>query len=298
MYRLSLHAQGPEISRLVYGVWRIADDPDTSDAHVRAKIDACLEQGISSFDHADIYGDYSCEALFGRAIAADPALRQRMELISKCDIALMSMRYPKRRVKFYDTSAAYITAQVETSLRNLHTDYLDAVLIHRPDPLMDPQETGAALDALIDDGKTRSVGVSNFMPWDTELLQSAMRHPLVTNQIEINPLERSAFTDGRIAQAQRLKMAPMAWSPLAGGQLFASEHAPLQEVLGRIANEQSVQMSEVAIGWLLAHPAQIVPVLGTNNIDRISRLHTALAVQLDRETWFEIWTAAAGQEVP
>ncbi|MEC9198524.1 MAG: aldo/keto reductase, partial [Pseudomonadota bacterium] len=169
-------------SRLVYGMWRIGDDPDTSAAHVRAKIDACLDQGITTLDQADIYGDYTAEAVLGQALKADPALRQRLEIVTKCDIVAPCGKYADVACKHYDTSAAHIAASVESSLRDLGTDYIDLLLIHRPDPLMDHDETGGALDALIKAGKIRAAGVSNFRPWDVELLQSAMTNRLVTNQ--------------------------------------------------------------------------------------------------------------------
>lgn len=300
MQTLTLRENTPNFSRLVYGVWRLGDDADTSVANVRAKIDACLAQGITSFDHADIYGDYRCEEIFGRALAADPALRKRMQLISKCDILLMSDKHPDRRVKHYDTSAKYINAQVDQSLRHLHTDYLDLLLIHRPDPFMDHRETGAALDALIDSGRVSAVGVSNFKPWDWDLLQSGMRHKLVTNQVELSLLERDCFTDGTIAQLQQQDIRPMAWSPLGGGRLFGEEAAAqrLRPFMQGIADVQDCALDHVALAWLLAHPAGILPIVGTNNLDRVSQLSKAMDVEIDRQTWYELWTAAAGVEVP
>lgn len=301
MQRIHLPNTDVELSRLVYGVWRLADDEDTSVGHVRAKIDAALAEGITTFDHADIYGNYECEALFGTALAADPALRNRMELVSKCDIALATDNFPDRRVKYYDTSADYINASVDNSLRHLHTDHLDLLLIHRPDPLMNAAETGAALDALIDTGKTRSVGVSNFGVHEWRLLQANMKHRLCVNQIEMSVLERSAFTDGTLAAMQLDQIQAMAWSPLAGGQIFGSEEnakrvRPLLENVAQSKAQGRVDLA--AFAWLLAHPAGILPVVGTNNIERIKGLAQAMDITIDRETWFEIWTAAAGQEVP
>ncbi|MEZ5538134.1 MAG: aldo/keto reductase [Thiolinea sp.] len=288
------------LSRLIYGVWRLGDDDDHSARHVRAKIDACLEQGMSSFDHADIYGDYACEALFGKALAEAPELREQMQLISKCDIMLLSDKYPQRRVKYYDTSPAHITFSVDESLRHLHTDYLDLLLIHRPDPFMDAAATGRTLDNLIDSGKVKAVGVSNFKPWDWDLLQSNMHHQLVTNQIEMSLLARDCFLDGTLAQQQRLGCKPMAWSPLAGGRLFGEGEDALRirPVLQRIADKHGCAPEHVAIAWLLAHPAGILPIIGTNNLQRIRDAHKALSVNIDRETWYELWTAAAGSEVP
>lgn len=289
-----------QFSRLVYGVWRLADAEDTSVKHVREKIDLCLEQGITTFDHADIYGDYECEKLFGKALAADSDLRSKMQLISKCDIALMSDKFPDRRVKFYDTSAEYIRASAEQSLQNLSTDYLDLLLIHRPDPLMNAAETGAVLDELVDSGKVKAVGVSNFDVWDWRLLQANMRHPLATNQIEMSLLQRDAFTNGALSAMQLDGITPMAWSPLGGGALFADtpETRRLAPLFERLAKEQDASADHVALAWLLAHPANILPVVGTNNPERIKTLSNILNIDIDRETWFELWTAAAGQEVP
>ncbi|MFG1495566.1 aldo/keto reductase [Saccharospirillum sp. HFRX-1] len=298
--RISLANNSLSLSRLIYGAWRLADDTDSSAAQVRRKIDAALGEGISSFDHADIYGNYQCEALFGQALAADPALRQRIELISKCDIALVSERFPERRVKYYDTSAAYIRTSVETSLRHLHTDHLDLLLLHRPDPLMDAAETGAALDALIDSGLVRAVGVSNFTPAQWRLLQSAMKHPLVANQIELSVLERSAFTDGTLDNLQLDGIQPMAWSPLAGGRLFGDNEVAqrVRPLLKAAAADYNGRTDLAAIAWLLRHPAGILPVVGTNSIERIQGLAGAMEIEIDRHSWFEIWTAAAGEEVP
>jgi predicted oxidoreductase len=298
--KVQLGSTGVEFSRLVYGVWRLADDADTSVGNVRAKIDACLEQGITTFDHADIYGDYRCEALFGQALAADPTLRQRMQLVSKCDIALVSATFPNRRLKHYDTSAAYIRNSVDTSLTKLHSDQLDLLLIHRPDPFMDAAETGAALDTLVDSGKVRALGVSNFVHWDWRLLQQHMKHRLVVNQIEMNLLQREAFTDGTLASMQLDGLAAMAWSPLAGGALFGDSPAAqrLRPLLHRLAEQNSSSPDQVALAWLMRHPAGIMPVVGTNNIERVRALSGAGAIRIDRETWFELWSAASGQDVP
>ena len=295
--RLSLSGQ-LEISRLVYGMWRVADDTDTSAGHVQAKIEACLEQGITTLDQADIYGDYSAEAVLGGALRAAPALRDQVEIVTKCDIVAPIGKYADARVKYYDTSAAHITASVEASLTYMATDRVDLLLIHRPDPLMDHLETGKVLDALVASGKTRAVGVSNFGFHDWNLLQSAMSSPLVTNQIEASVLHFAPFIDGNIAWMQERGIHPMAWSPLGGGRLFGDEGAPVRAVLDRIAADQGVDATAVAVAWLLAHPAKLAPVLGTNNVSRIRAISDAEKVLMDRQTWFEILTAAWGQEVP
>ena len=286
-----------EFSRIIYGMWRIKDDgEDTSVPYVRAKLDACLEQGITTIDQADIYGDYGAEAVLGSVLKDAPDLRQKIEIVTKCDIVAPIGYHSDKRVKYYDTSAEYITASVERSLVEMQTDYIDCLLIHRPDPMMDANETGAALDKLVADGKVREIGVSNFRPWDFNLLQSRMENPLVTNQVEISVLETSSFTNGDMAYMQQHHIQPMAWSPLGGGRLFDGSNPKLADVLKRVAGEDDI--SAAAVAWLLAHPLKICPVMGTNNLDRIKSLSKALEIEIDRQTWFEIYEAANGAEVP
>lgn len=284
-------------SRLVYGMWRIGDDADTSPAHVQAKIEACLAQGITTMDQADIYGGYTAEAVLGGALKASPGLRDKLEIVTKCDIVAPAGRHSSARVKYYDTSAAHITASVEASLTDMGTDHVDLLLIHRPDPLIDPDETGPALDALIASGKVRAVGVSNFRPWDFSLLQSSMENNLVTNQIEMSLLATDAFVNGDLAYLQERMVPPMAWSPLGGGRLFDGSKPELMAALKRIGAEQGVDETAVAVAWLLRHPAAILPVMGTNALERIAKIADALTVEIDRQTWFELYTLAIGREV-
>ena len=293
MERISL-TNNVTLSRLIYGMWRLSDDTDTSASHVQAKIEACLAQGITTMDQADIYGGYEAEEVLGHALRAAPQLRDQIEIVTKCDILVGAGRYASTRVKHYDTSAAHIAASVDHSLRLMATDHIDLLLIHRPDPLMDHRETGAALDAAVASGKVGSVGVSNFKPHDWNLLQSAMQTPLVTNQIEISVLETGAFTNGDLAFLQERDVPAMAWSPLAGGALFSGDNPKLLALLGTIGDGDS---AAAAVAWLLAHPARILPVLGTNNLSRIQALDAACGIAMDRETWFEIYEAANGCEV-
>ncbi len=285
------------LSRLVYGMWRLGDDADTRPAHVQAKIESCLAQGITSFDQADIYGGYTAEAILGAALRAAPALRDQMEIVTKCDIVAPVGRHTGARVKHYDTSAAHINASVEMSLQEMGIETIDLLLIHRPDPLMDHHETGAALDALVSLGKVRAVGVSNFRPWDVRLLQSAMKTPLATNQIELSLLAHDGFTNGDVAFHQQAGQPIMAWSPLGGGHLLAEADGALRERLTAIGADHGTDWSAVAVAWLLRHPARILPVLGTNSLDRIGRIGDAAKVQMDRVTWFELYSLALGHEV-
>jgi predicted oxidoreductase len=286
-----------EVSRLVYGMWRLGDDSDTSAAHVQAKIESCLAQGITTFDQADIYGGYSAEALLGAALRNAPHLRDRMEIVTKCDIVAPVGRHADARIKHYDTSAAHINASVDASLSDMVTDHIDLLLIHRPDPLMDHHETGAALDALVTSGKVRAVGVSNFRPWDVTLLQSGMTTPLVTNQIELSLVAHQGFTNGDVAFHQERGLPLMAWSPLAGGRLLAEASKELRARLTQIGADHSTDWGAAAVAWLLRHPARIIPVLGTNSLARIGTIATAMDIQIDRQTWFELYTLILGHEV-
>jgi len=285
-----------EFSRLIYGMWRLAEDSDTSAKHVEAKIQACLDQGITTFDQADIYGGYTAETVLGAALKANRSLAKQMEIVTKCDILVDAGRHSGTRVKHYDTSREHIHASVDASLSEMGIEHIDLLLVHRPDPFMDHHVTGAALDELVASGKVGSIGVSNFRPWDWELLQSAMKNQLVTNQIEISLKEIAPFTNGDLAFHQRHGQRLMAWSPLGGGDLMGGNSA-VATVMDRLAAQTGVDRAAVAVAFLLAHPAGILPVLGTNNLSRIATISDALKVRLDRQDWFELYEAALGREV-
>ncbi|MFK7876819.1 MAG: aldo/keto reductase family oxidoreductase [Paracoccaceae bacterium] len=285
-----------EFSRLVYGMWRLAEADDTSPQHVIAKIESCLDQGISTFDQADIYGGYTAEAVLGEALKMDPSLRAKMEIVTKCDIVAPVGRHENSSVKHYDTSRAHLNASVDASLREMAIEHIDLLLIHRPDPFMDHNETGAALDDLVASGKVGHIGVSNFRPWDWNLLQSGMKNKLLANQIEISLAEIAPFTNGDLAFHQQHAQPVMAWSPLGGGSLLDINSAA-GRVADTIAKQFGTDRAAVAIAFLLAHPAKILPVMGTNNLDRIAGISDALKVELTRETWYQLYTAALGHEV-
>ncbi|MEM8856185.1 MAG: aldo/keto reductase [Pseudomonadota bacterium] len=296
MERVTL-ADGLEFSRIAYGMWRLADGSDLSPAHVRAKIDLCLDQGITTMDQADIYGGYTAEAVFGEVLKADPSLRNRIEIVTKADIVAPSERHAHAPVKYYDTSRAHLHAAVEHSLTNMGIDHVDLFLVHRPDPFMDHNETGAALDELVQSGKVRFVGVSNFRPFDIRLLRAATKAPLITNQIEISLANIAAFTNGDLAFHRMRGERVMAWSPLGGGTLM-TEDTPLTRVMDAVAADNGVDRAAIAVAFVLAHPAGLLPVVGTNNLDRIAKISEATTVQLDRPTWFRLYEAALGHEVP
>ena len=289
---------GPRLSPIVAGAWRMADWQWDAQQRLRW-IEQCAELGVTSFDHADIYGGYAVEGLFGEALALAPALRERLQLVGKCGIKLVAPARPEHRIKHYDSSAAHIAASVENSLRALRTDRLDLLLIHRPDPLMDADEVARAFESLRAAGKVRHFGVSNFTPGQFELLAS--RFPLVTNQIELHPLQRAPLTDGTLDQLQRLRVRPMIWSPLAGGTLLAGggeTERRVQAALGHIGARLGVSAATVAFAWLLRHPSRPLPVAGSRRIDALREAVAAVSLTLDAQDWTEVWQAAAGHELP
>ncbi|MGD9834899.1 MAG: aldo/keto reductase family oxidoreductase [Piscinibacter sp.] len=295
----TLAADGPRLSPIVAGAWRMADWGWSAQQRLRW-IEQCAELGVTSFDHADIYGGYAVEALFGEALALAPtSLRQRLQTVSKCGIRLMAPARPDHRIKHYDTTAAHIVASAEASLRALRVERLDLLLIHRPDPLMDADEVAGAFAALRDAGKVAHFGASNFTPAQFDLLSS--RFPLATNQIELHPLQRTPLTDGTLDQLQRLRIRPMIWSPLAGGALLGGSsdaERRVQAALERVAGRHGCTAATAAFAWLLRLPSRPVPVAGSRRIEALHEAVAALQVRLDQQDWADVWQAAAGHELP
>lgn len=300
--RVKMAAGGPEVSRLAYGVWRMLQDPDGGGVQrILARIQACLDCGITTFDHADIYGGYRCEEAFGAALRASPGLRQRMELVTKCGIMLVHPERPRNRIKHYDYSREHIVGSVERSLRNLATDYVDVLLLHRPSPLLDPDEVAEAMHLLVGQGKVRHVGVSNFTPSQLDALASRLTVPLVTHQVELHPLRLEPFLDGTLDQCLQRRIAPMAWSPLAGGRLMSGQgeaEVRVRAVLLELGRKYGAEPDQILFAWLLRHPSRIIPVLGTNRIERVTSAARALSLSLDIQDWFAVWSASTGREVP
>lgn len=282
---------------IVAGLWRLADWQLDVPARVRW-IEQALELGITCFDHADIYGDYRAESLFGEALKAAPALRRRMRIITKCGIRLRSAS-PPCRIDHYDADPGYVRGQVEQSLRNLHVEQLDLVLIHRPDYLMDADALADTFRALTHEGKVARWGVSNHSASQFALLHA--RHPLAANQIELSPLATAALDDGTLDQAQQLGLPPMVWSPLAGGRLFTGTDAQATRVraeMTRIAARLGVSLTTLAFAWLLRHPSHPMPITGSRRIDRLREAVAALDVELDAEDWYAILVASRGHPMP
>ena len=286
------------LSPIVAGTWRMASWEWSVQERLRW-IEGCLALGVTSFDHADIYGGYSVEALFGEALALAPALRTRIQLITKCGIQLVSAARPRTTIKHYDTSAQHIIASVEQSLRHLRTDVLDLLLLHRPDPLLDVDEVATTFESLRSSGKVRAFGVSNFSPSQFALLHS--RTPLVTNQIEWHPLHQAPLQDGTLDQCQQLRIRPMIWSPLAGGSLFTSEAEAavrVRQVLAMIGADLGVSAETVAFAWLRRHPARAIPITGSRRLEALQQAVDATRITLDPQQWTAIHVAATGKHVP
>lgn len=262
-------------------------------------IESCISLKLIDFDHADIYGDYTTEHEFGQVIKSRPDLRKNLRIITKCGIKMKTANRPEHVVKSYDLSKSHIKKSVEASLKNLHTDFIDLLLLHRPDYLMDPNEIAEAFTELKKEGKVLNFGVSNFTPSQFDLLNSIT--PLFTNQIEVSLLQRKAFEDGTLDQCTKLGVVPTAWSPLGGGLLFqeaeTESNKKIQQVLSMLGKKYELSADQVLYAWLRKHPAGIIPVLGTSKIERIKTAIDVLDVTLSHEEWYMLWEAAIGEEI-
>ncbi|MFH5070126.1 aldo/keto reductase family oxidoreductase [Enterobacter cloacae complex sp. 2024EL-00215] len=295
--RITLSPQGPEFSRFVMGYWRLMDW-NMSPLQLAGFIEEHLDLGITTVDHADIYGGYQCEAAFGEALKQVPALRERMEIVTKCGIATTAK--PENVLGHYITDSAHIIKSAEQSLVNLATDHIDLLLIHRPDPLMDADEVAEAFLNLHQSGKVRHFGVSNFTPAQFALLQSRLPFTLATNQVEISPVHQPLLLDGTLDQLQQLRIRPMAWSCLGGGRLFNDdEFQPLRDELETIARELNAQsIEQVVYAWILRLPSKPLPIIGSGKIERVRSALAAEELQMTRQQWFRIRKAALGYDVP
>ncbi|MCT4705708.1 aldo/keto reductase family oxidoreductase [Enterobacteriaceae bacterium H16N7] len=295
--RITISPQGPEFSRLVMGYWRLMEW-NMSPRQLASFIEEHVELGITTADHADIYGGYACEAAFGEAMRLAPHLRQKMEIVTKCGIATTAN--PDHALGHYITDRSHIISSAEASLQKLATDYLDLLLIHRPDPLMDADEVAEAFTELHKSGKVRHFGVSNFTPAQFALLQSRLPFTLATNQVEISPVHQPAILDGTLDQCQQLRIRPMAWSCLGGGSLFNDEaFQPLRDELQAVAGEIGAQtIEQVVYAWVMRLPSQPLPIIGSGKIERVRSAIHSLSLEMTRQQWFRIRKAALGYDVP
>ena len=299
--RCKLSPSGPEFSRLVYGTWRILDD-GSSIQDLNRRLHRCVELGITTIDTAEIYGLYAVEAVLGKALALSPGLREKLEIVTKAGIYIPHAGSPGRKTAFYDVTSAQLIKSVDESLRLLGTDHVELFLVHRPDWLTSIDDTANGLNQLVRSGKIRSAGVSNYSATQFAALNSRMQQSLVTNQLEFHLLHMDPIYDGTFDQCQQLQVQPMAWSPLAGGRLFAKDNAVAVR-LAQAAAEMSARyhgatLEQLAYAWILAHPSHPLPVIGTNKIERIESAAQAAGLSLSREDWYALWVAATGHGIP
>jgi predicted oxidoreductase len=259
----------------------------------------CIALGVTTFDHADIYGDYTTEEEFGAVLKQEPSLRKQMQLITKCGIQKLSANRPQHAIKSYNTSFEHIITSVETSLKNFGTDYIDCLLLHRPDYMLDADEVAKAFTQLKQQGKVLQFGVSNYKRWQVDLLHS--RFAVEVNQIQCSVLHVDPFADGTLDQCQQHGIIPMAWSPLGGGNIFADmedeRNKRIVAVANILAEKHHSKADTVLLSWLLHHPSGILPVLGTSKPERIKAAVDTVNIQLSREEWYMLWRASTGKEV-
>lgn len=293
--------EGPIVSSLAQGYWRLNEWGMTPQERLTF-LKQHIELGITTIDHAHVYGSPSCEALFGKALKLQPSIREKIQIISKCGIKLINSSDNSKQVSHYTSTKNDIQASVETSLNRLNVEHLDILLLHRPDWLMDADEIASVFNKLQQSGKVRYFGVSNFSTSQFSLLQSRLESPLVTNQIEINPINIDATTDGTLDQLQQLQIRPMAWSCLAGGRIFTEMTKPmkmLNQTLSLVAEEIGAQsIDQVLYAWVMKLPTKPITILGSGKIERTKLAVGSVELKLTREQWYRVWVAAKGHGVP
>tara|TARA_R110000737_G_C14605427_1_gene489955 strand:- start:712 stop:1557 length:846 start_codon:yes stop_codon:yes gene_type:complete len=278
-----------------WGVW----GAQLNTTAMASLIEDCLALGVTTFDHADIYGGHTTEAEWGNAFQKSGLARENVQIITKCGIMMQSDQRPSIKAKHYDTSKGHIINSVDTSLNNLKTDYIDLLLIHRPSPIMNPNEIMKAIDILKTSGKIRHFGVSNFSTDQVKLINSSV--DVECNQIEVSPFELSSFQDGTLDHCMLEGIIPMAWSPMGGGKLFAPTANPVllnqRERLSNVAKKYDWELDQMVYLFLLHHPADIRPIVGSSKIERIKTAVDSSHTIISDAQWFEILSAATGSDV-
>jgi predicted oxidoreductase len=283
----------PIVGCMRWGVW---GENFTTNQYEQI-INQCLAIGLNVFDHADIYGHYTTEADFGYALKGNTSLRNQIKIITKCGINMLTPNRPNHAIKSYDTSASHITKSVEQSLQNFHTDYIDTLLIHRPDILMHVEEIAATITTLKNAGKIKSFGVSNFTTSQVALLNKYI--PVEHHQVEISVTNLNAFDNGVIDQCQLENIEAQSWSPMGNG-LFTTNSEQHTRILAEATSLSKVydcSVNQILLAFLYAHPSQIAPVIGTTKFERIQEAKKAMEIELTREDFYKLWTASTGKEV-
>lgn len=298
--RIQMSSEGPDCSRLAWGMGSL---PMTYTCdEVLGMLDVCMDVGITTLDNAENYGGFTREQLLGQALARRPNLRDRLQLITKCGCVGVTPRYPEYKGYHYDTTKEHIITAAESSLRNFGTDRLDALLLHRPDPLMDADEVAEAFTRLRAAGKVLHFGVSNFTPSQFELLAARLDFPLVTNEVQFSVLYLEPWYDGTLDLCQKNRISPLAWGPLGRGQLFqgsSEQVVRMRKALEQVGLELGgAPIDQVALAWVLKHPARIIPILGTGIPDEMKSAAQAESLTLSRQQWFTLWEASRGEKLP
>lgn len=294
---------GPDCSALVYGTWRLLNDatPPTP-RELCTRLQRCADLGITTIDTAEIYGLYRVEEALGAALALDPSLRQRLQIITKAGIYIPNAFHPERKVAFYDARGARLIKSAEKSLRFLGVETLDCLLVHRPDWLTPAADTAEGLTRLLRDGKIRAAGASNHSASQFDTLNHFLGGTLATNQVEFSLLRMDPILDGTADQAQRTGAPLMAWSPLGGGRLLRGDDEAGQRVRAAVeamrGAHPGLTVDQAAYAWLLMQPSRPLVILGTNKVERLEQAARAAEVALTREEWYALWAAAQGRRIP
>lgn len=288
MNKVYLSDSGPKVSEAIYGFWRWTDKGLETSASIEKIVNLCLELGINTFDHADIYGDYTIEEYFGKLIQQKSFKREDIVLFSKCGI-----RKTSSGVTYFDNTRKYILDSVENSLRKLKTDYLDIFLLHNIDKLSNPEDTAQVLFELVNSGKVKHIGVTNFTVFQHQLLESYLRKPIVTNHIELNLANTSAIEDGRIDFIKQRFSKPLAWAPLAGGKILNGRDAKsemLRARLSEIGRKYEANVEQTAVAWLMQ--LGTLPIIGSLSETRIRNAASATEIKLSHEDWYDLYNLA------
>jgi predicted oxidoreductase len=295
MQKIYLSDAGPKVSPAVYGFYRWNEGGSPS-VTMEKIVNLCLELGINTFDHADVYGGYQCEELFGEVISKKGFKREDIVLFTKCGLRVPNSGQPNVRIKHYDTSARQIESSVENSLKRLKTDYIDIFLLDHLDPISNLEETASALEKLKKSGKVNNIGVANFSVFQHQLLASYLHTPIVTHHIELNLLNTSALDNGQLDYIKQRYMRPLVSAPLASGKIASGTDAVAERVrkkLQELSPKYGVDIESIAVAWLIKLGA--LPLIGTKEEQRIRNIVNAFNIQLDHQDWYELYNASRGE---
>jgi predicted oxidoreductase len=293
MQKIYLGDSGPKVSEAVYGFYRWESAEPLAIGAMEKIVNLCLELGVNTFDHAEYYGDYACEDLFGQVVSKKSFKREDIVLFTKCGLRIPGAHNPDVRVKHYDTSSQYITKSIDHSLKKLRTDYIDIFLLDHLDPISNAEETAITLERLLKSGKIRNIGVANFTVFQHQLLASFLHTPVATHHLELNLLNTSALDNGQIDYIKQRYMRPLASAPLAGGRIASGTDPVASRVrkkLAELSAKYSADIESLAVAWLTKLGA--LPLIGTREEQRIRNIVSAFDIQLDHQDWYDLYNVS------